>query len=117
FIRAHSSHEQESAASTRGEFFAEMMGDIHMRERVKPQKRRHLVPVVSKESAGISGACIGDDKADVEIVSGGGELPDEILAGEIKHDDSMLHAVALAKFSACLLKQILPARNKDNVDF
>src|ERR1700722_9602384 len=115
FIRTHGSHEQESAASARGEFFAEMMGDIHMRERVKPQKRCHPVPVVSKESAGISGACIRDDKADVEIVGGEGELPDEILAGEIKRDDSMLYAVTLAKFSACLLKQILPSRNKDNV--
>ena len=30
---------------------------------------------------------IGDDKADVEIVSGGGELPDEIFPRDIKHDD------------------------------
>ena len=69
-----------------------------------------------QELAGISGAGIGDDKADVEIVSGGGELPDEILAGDIKHDDSMLHTVTLAKFNAYFLKQVLPSRNEDNVD-
>ena len=51
-----------------------------------------------------------------EFVSGGGESPDEILPGDIKHDDSMLHTVALAKFNAYFLKQALPPRNKDNVD-
>src|SRR6202049_3553964 len=69
-----------------------------------------------QELAGISGAGIGDDKADVEIVSGGGELPDEILPGDIKHDDSMLHTVTLAKFNAYFLKQVLPPRHEDNID-
>jgi hypothetical protein len=45
----------------------------------------------------------GDDNADVEIVSGGGELPDEILPRDVKHDDSMLRTVTLAKFSAYFL--------------
>ena len=52
----------------------------------------------------------------LDRVSGGGELPNEILPGDIKHDDSMLHAVTLAKFSAYFLKQGLPPRNEDNVD-
>src|SRR5271163_1031559 len=69
-----------------------------------------------QELAGISGAGIGDDKADVEIVSGGGELPDEILPGDIKHDDSMLHTATLAKFNAYFLKQVLPPRHEDNID-
>ena len=56
------------------------------------------------------------DKANVEIVSGGGELPDEILPRDIKHDDSMLHRVTLTKFNAYFLKQVLPPRNEDNVD-
>src|SRR6202030_1406377 len=55
--------------------------------------------------ARISGAGIGDNKADVKIVSGGGELPDEILPGDIKHDDSMLHTVTLAKFNATSLSK------------
>jgi hypothetical protein len=53
-----------------------------------------------QELAGISGAGIGDDKADVEIVSGGGKSPDEILARDINHDNSMLHPETLAKFNA-----------------
>jgi hypothetical protein len=64
-----------------------------------------------EELAGISGARIGDDKADVEIVSGGGESPDEILPSYIKHDNSMLHPETLAKFNAYFLKQVLPPRN------
>jgi hypothetical protein len=40
----------------------------------------------------------------------------KILPKDIKHDDSMLHAVTLAKFNAHFLKQVLPPRNKDNVD-
>ena len=59
---------------------------------------------------------LGDDKADVEIGSGSRELPDEILPIDIKHNDSMLRTVTLAKFNACFLKQTLPPRNEDNVD-
>ena len=59
---------------------------------------------------------LGDDKADVEIGSGGRELPDEILPRDINHNDSMLHTVTLAKFNACFLKQVLPPRNENNVD-
>jgi hypothetical protein len=43
-------------------------------------------------------------------------LPDEILPRDIKHDDSMLHTVTLAKFNAYFLKQVLPPRNEDNID-
>jgi hypothetical protein len=69
------------------------------------------LPIKLQELAGISGAGIGDDKADVEIVSGGGESPDEILPRDIKHDNSMLHPETLAKFNAYFLKQVLPPRN------
>ena len=34
----------------------------------------------------------------------------------VQHDDSMLHTITLANFNACFLKQVLPPRNKDNVD-
>ena len=93
-----------------------MVGDVQMRHRTEPQSRLKQLPIKLQELAGISGAGIGDDKADVEIVSGGGELPDEILPRDIKHDDSMLHTVTLAKFNAYFLKQVLPARQKHNID-
>src|ERR1700682_2191051 len=87
-----------------------------MRHGVESQGLLEQLSIELQELAGISGAGIGDDKADVEIVSGGGELPDEILPRDIKHDDSMLHTVTLAKFNAYFLQQVLPPRNEDSVD-
>jgi hypothetical protein len=87
-----------------------------MRHRTEPQSLLKQLPIELQELAGISSAGIGDDKADVKIVSGGGELPDEILPRDIKHDDSMLHTVTIAKFNAYFLKQVLTPRNEDNVD-
>jgi len=84
-----------------------MVGDVQMRHRTEPQSRLKQLPIKLQELAGISGAGIGDDKADVEIVSGGGESPDEILPRDIKHDNSMLHPETLAKFNAYFLKQVL----------
>jgi len=99
-----------------GEFRAEVVGDVQMRHRTDPQGRLMQLPIKLQELAGISGAGIGDDKADVEIVSGGGDRPMKILPRDIKHDDSMLHTVTLAKFTAHFLKQVLPPRNEDNID-
>src|SRR6267154_4985694 len=107
-FRTHCPREDDSAPAPLGEFRAEMVGDVQMSHRTKPHGLPEQLSIMLQEFAGISGAGIGDDKADVEIVGGGGELPDEILLRDIKHDDSMLHAVTLAKFSARLLKQILP---------
>jgi len=87
-----------------------------MGHRTKSQGLLKQLSIKLQELAGISGAGIGDDKADVEIVSGGGELPNEILPGDIKHDDSMLHTVTLAKFNAYFLKQVLPPRHEDYID-
>src|SRR5260370_25029108 len=87
-----------------------------MRHSVAPQSGLKQLPIKLQELAGICGDGIGDDKADVEIVSGGGESPDEILPRDIKHDDSMLHTVTLAKFNSYFLKQILPPRHEDNID-
>jgi hypothetical protein len=69
-----------------------------------------------QELARVCRAGIGNDKADVEIVSGGGELPDEIIPGDIKRDGSVLDAVTPAEFNADFPKQGLPPRNEDNVD-
>ena len=87
-----------------------------MRHSVEPQSRLKQLPIKLQELAGISGAGVGDDKADVEIVSGGGESPDEILPRDIKHDDSMLHTVTLAELNAYFIKQVLPPGHEDNID-
>jgi len=81
---------EHQAARPRLASFRRSGGDVQMRHRTDPQGRLMQLAISFKNSP-ISGAGIGDDKADVEIVSGGGELPDEILPRDIKHDDSMLH--------------------------
>src|ERR1700736_302808 len=84
-FHTHCPNEDDSAPAPLGEFRAEMVGDVQMRHRIEPQSRLKQLPIELQELARISGAGIGDDKADVEIVSGGGELPDEILPRDIKH--------------------------------
>src|SRR5260370_14222636 len=107
-FRTHCPREDQTAPPPLGEFRAETVDDVQMRHRLEPQHCQKQLPIKLQELARISGAGIGDDKADVEIVSGGGELPHEILPNDIKHDDSMLPALTPAKFNASLLKQILP---------
>src|SRR5438132_12915858 len=95
-FRTHRPREDQAAPPPLGEFRAKVVGDVQMCHRTHPQGRLMQLPTKLQELAGISGAGIGDDKADIEIVSGGGELPDEILPRDIQHDDSMLHTVAPA---------------------
>ena len=87
-----------------------------MRHGVESQGLLERLSIKLQELAGISGAGIGDDKANVEIVSGGGESPDEILPRDIKHDNSMLHTVTLAELNAYFVKQVLPPHHEDNID-
>jgi hypothetical protein len=93
-----------------------MVGDVQVRHRTKSHGLTKMLPILLQEFTRISGTGIGDDKADVETVSGGGKLLDEILPRDIKYDDSMLHTVTVAKFNAYFLKQGLPPRNEDNID-
>src|SRR6266446_2636279 len=95
-FRTHRPREDQAAPPPLGEFRAEVVGDVQMCHRTHPQGRLMQLPTKLQELAGISSAGIGDDKADIEIVSGGAELPDETLPRDIKHDDSMLHTVTLA---------------------
>src|ERR1700676_212546 len=74
-----------------------------MRHGVESQGLLEQLSIELQELAGISGTGIGDDKADVEIVSGGGESPDEILPRDI--DDSMLPTVTLAELNAYSLSK------------
>jgi hypothetical protein len=95
-FRTHCPHEDQAAPPPLGE-------------------RLNALSIKLQELAGISGAGIGDDKSDVEIVSGGGESPDEIFPRDIKHDDSMPHTVTLAELNAYFIKQFLPPRHEDNI--
>ena len=62
-----------------GEFRAEMVGAVQMRHRTEPQSRLKQLPIKLQELAGVSGAGIGDDKADVDIAGSVGESRYESL--------------------------------------
>jgi len=72
-------HEDQAAPPPLGEFRAEMVGDVQMRHRIEPQSRLKQLPIKLQELAGISGARIGDDKPDVDIVRSVGESRYESL--------------------------------------
>src|SRR5260370_3518702 len=110
-FRTHCPREDQAAPPPLGEFRAEMVGDVEMRHRTEPQIRLKQLPIKLQELAGFSGAGIGDDKADVEIVRGGGEAPDEILPRDIKHHNSMLNPETMAELNASYLRKVLPPRN------
>src|SRR5258708_5977689 len=92
-FRTQCPHEDDSAPAPLAEFLTEVVGDVQMRDRIKPQGLVKQLPTMLQELAGISGAGIGDYKTDVEIVSDGGDLPDEILRRDIKRDTSLLHSL------------------------
>jgi len=79
-----------------------MVGDVQMRHRTEPQSRLKQLQISFKNSPWNFPVPALRRQADVEIVSGGGELPDEILPRDIKHDDSILHTITLAKFQRLL---------------
>ena len=56
-----------------------MVGDVQMRHRTKPQGLLKQLPIELQELTGISGAGIGDDEPDVDIVRSVGESRDEPL--------------------------------------
>src|SRR6267142_3387212 len=78
-FRAHRPYEDKAAPASRGEFRAEMVGDVQMRHRIEPQSRLKQLPIELEELARIWGAGIGDDKPDVDIVRSVGESRDESL--------------------------------------
>ena len=82
-FRTHCPHEDQAAPPPLGEFRTEMVSDVQMRHRIEPQSCLKQLPIELQELARISGAGIGDDKADVEIVSSVGESRDESLLREV----------------------------------
>ena len=81
-FRTHCPHEDDSAPAPLGEFRAEMVSNIQMGHRVEPQRLLEQLTIELQELARISGASIGDDKPDVDIVSSAGEFRyDSLLWG------------------------------------
>src|SRR4029077_6626518 len=97
-----------------GEFRAEMVGDVQMCHCTEPQSRLKKLPIKLQELAGISGAGIGDDKADVEITRGVCKHWEEVRFRKVERDDTVLDTRSLGAFSANRLQQRLsPADQSD----
>ena len=90
-FRTQCPHEDDSAPAPLAEFLTEMVGDVQMRHRIEPQSRLKQLPIMLQELAGISGAGVGDDKADVEIVSSVVELPMNPSCERSIADDAVLN--------------------------
>jgi hypothetical protein len=91
-----------------------MVGDVQMRHRIEPQSRLKQLPIKLQELAGISGAGIGDDKADVEITRGICKHREEVRFGKVERDDTVLDTRRLRAFSADRPQQGLsPADQSD----
>ena len=99
-FRTQCPHEDDSAPAPLAEFLTEMVGDVQMRDRIKPQGLVKQLPIMLQELAGISGACIGDDKADVEITRGICKHREEVRLGKVERDDTVLDTRRPGAFSA-----------------
>src|SRR6266404_5646922 len=93
-FRTHCPREHQAAPPPLDQFRAEMVGDVQMRHRTDPQGRSMQLPIKLQELAGISGAGIGDDKADVEIVGGFRKLVEKTLLRQIRHHVAVLNVKA-----------------------
>jgi len=71
-----------------------------MRDRIEPQGLVKQLPVMLQELARISGARIGDDKADVEITRGICKRREEVRLGKVERDDTVLDTRRPGAFSA-----------------
>ena len=103
-----------SAPVPLGEFRAEMVGDVQMRHGIESQGLPEQLPIKLQELAGISGAGIGDDKADVEIMRGVCKHREEVGFGKVERDDTVLDTRRPRAFSANRPQQGLsPADQSD----
>ena len=77
-----------------------MVGDVQMSHRTKSQGLPKQLPIMLQELAGIAGAGIGDDKADVEITRGICKHREEVRLGKVERDDTVLDTRRPNAFSA-----------------
>src|ERR1700730_6203169 len=85
-----------------------------MRHGVQSQALPEQLPILLQERAGISGAGVGDDKADVEVMCGIDKRREEVGFGKVERDDAVLGARRPRAFSANTSQQGLsPADQSD----
>src|SRR6266481_7058816 len=87
-----------------------MVGDVQMRHRTDPQGRSMQLPIKLQELARISGAGIGDDKADVEVVGDFRKLVEKTLLRQIRHHVAVLHVKAFREALSHFVEQTFPSR-------
>jgi hypothetical protein len=104
-FRTHGPREDDSAPAPLAELLAEMVGDVQMSHRTKSQGLPKQLPIMLQELAGISGAGIGDDKADVEITRGIDKGWEEVRLRKVERDDTVLDTRRPGAFSANIPQQ------------
>jgi hypothetical protein len=115
-FRTQCPHEDDSAPAPLAEFLTEMVGDVQMRHRIEAQSRLKQLPIMLQELAWISGAGVGDDKADIEITRGICKRREEIRLGKVERDDTVLDTRRPGAFSANRPQQGLSPANQSYVN-
>jgi len=108
-FRTQCPHEDDSASAPLAEFLTEMVGDVQMRDRIKPQGLVKQLPIMLQELAGISGAGIGDDKTDFEILCSFFDRTDKLFIAQIHLNRSTLYAKLVLEILSQLIKQFEPS--------
>jgi hypothetical protein len=93
-----------------------MVGDVQMRHRTDPQGRSMELPIKLQELAGISGAGIGDDKADFEIIGGFRKLVEKTVLRQIRYHAAVLHVEAIREALSHFVEQLFPSSYQHYVD-
>jgi len=85
-----------------------MVGDVQMRHRTEPQNSPEATADQASRTRRDFRCPHWKRQGRCRDRQWRRRVADEILPRDIKHDDSMLHTVTLAKFNAYFLKQVLP---------
>jgi hypothetical protein len=88
-----------------------------MRHRTESQSRLKQLPIKLQELAGIPGAGIGDDKADIEITRGVCKHRKEVRFGKVERDDTVLDTKRLGAFSADRPQERLSSADQSDMNF
>src|SRR5258708_21235243 len=74
------------------------------------------LPIKLQELAGLSGAGIGDEKADSEIGGGFRKLVEKTLLRQIRHHVAVLHVEAIREALSHFVEQLFPSSYKHYVE-
>src|SRR5260370_19161599 len=86
-----------------------------MRHGVESQGRLKQLSIELQELARVCRACIGDDKADVEVIRCRHQLFKKAVVREVDHDRAILNAKVFCDSTPNFFQSVKPPGNKHNV--